>query len=55
MKKIFYFLCLSVIALTFPSCNDDDNDETKKPTSFDEIDEKSCTPSKPRLNRCPTP
>ena len=40
MKKIFYFLCLSVIALTFPSCNDDDNDETKKPTSFDEIDEK---------------
>ena len=40
MKKIFYFLCLSVIALTFPSCNDDDNDETKKPTSFDEIEEK---------------
>ena len=40
MKKIYYFLCLSVITLTFSSCNDDDNDDTKKPASFDEIDEK---------------
>ncbi|WP_455497395.1 hypothetical protein [Coprobacter sp.] len=38
MKKIIYLLCLSALSLTFTSCNDDD-DETKKPTTVDEIDE----------------
>ena len=40
MKKIIYFLCLSALTLTFTSCSDDDDNETKKPTSFDEINEK---------------
>ena len=39
MKKIYYFLCLSALTLAFSSC-DDENDETKKPTSFEEINEK---------------
>ena len=39
MKKIYYFLCLSALTLAFSSCKDED-DETKKPTSFEEINEK---------------
>lgn len=40
MKKIIYFLCLSALTLAFTSCDDDDDNKTKEPTSFDEINEK---------------